>query len=68
MNARQVTRLAQNYRIEGLEIKDGKALGALYSDGILMRKSFCVGIRDNQFSVDIGTGSGFKVKFRLEDG
>ena len=48
-----------------IDVNGDRAVGSLHRYEKVERKAFNVKIKDGKFAVDIGTGSGVKVNFRI---
>ena len=59
-----ITKGRDDYLAE-FDVIGDKAKGKLYSRGRLIRNGFNVTVKDMKFKVDIGTGSGVKVEFKI---
>ena len=51
--------------IADVQLQGDRAVGTLYHSGKVARAQFNVAVKNGEFLVDIGTGSGVKIKFRM---
>lgn len=56
----------EDWRVKPWHVKDGRVFGTLLVGSRVVRSHFEVAVQDDRtFQVDIGTGSGVKIKFEL---
>lgn len=64
LQATPLTKDREEWHVEYDSIGGHRAVGSLFRAGEIVRRTFNVKIEGSFFEVDIGTGSGVKIKFR----